>query len=374
MGTVPAPNRPVSILGVLSRLGTGLRDRRSSISFRRATRVFTLGLVSVMTVIGFTSSPAFGAAAINLGNATPDAVVAGTTITNTGNSVLTGDMSLSPGTSITGFPPGTASGTTNAANATSLAAQTSATAAYGVAAGETPFTTLAGGLVGGLTLSPGVYTASSAMQLTGPVTLNAGGDASAVFIFQAGSTLTTASAASVVLEGGAQACNVYWQVGSSATLGSTTSFVGTILALASVTLNTGASVDGRVFAQTGAVTLDDNVITVPTCSVAPAPTTTTTTTTTKPTTTTTTPTKTKPPVTTVATKKPGGTGTTHSGGKGGAGSTPGSSTTIIPKGAPATGEGGMAGSGSSPLGLIGLGAIVVFAGATSVAIRLRRRH
>ncbi len=241
MGTVPAPNRPVSFLGVLSRLGTGLRDRRRSITFRRATSVFTLGFVSVMTVIGFTSSPAFGAAAINLGNATPDAVVAGTTITNTGNSVLTGDMSLSPGTSITGFPPGTASGTTNAANATSLAAQTSATAAYGVAAGETPFTTLAGGLVGGLTLSPGVYTASSAMQLTGPVTLNAGGDASAVFIFQAGSTLTTASAASVVLEGGAQACNVYWQVGSSATLGSTTSFVGTILALASVTLNTGAT-------------------------------------------------------------------------------------------------------------------------------------
>jgi hypothetical protein len=323
-----------------------------------------------MTVIGFTSSPAFGATALNLGNATPDAVVAGTTITNTGNSVLTGDMSLSPGTSITGFPPGTASGTISAANATSLAAQTSATAAYGVAAGETPFTTLAGGIVGGLTLSPGVYTASTAMQLTGPVTLNAGGDASAVFIFQAGSTLTTASAASVVLEGGAQACNVYWQVGSSATLGSTTSFVGTILALASVTLNTGATVDGRVFAQTGAVTLDDNVITVPTCSTAPAPTTTTTTATTKPTTTTTTPTKTKSPVTT---KKPG-TGTTHSGGKGGAGSTPGSSTTIIPKGAPATGEGGMAGSGSSPLGLIGLGAFVVFASATSVAIRLRRRH
>lgn len=161
--------------------------------------------------------------------------------------------------------------------------------------------------------------------------------------------------------------------GSSATLGSTTSFVGTILALASVTLNTGATVDGRVFAQTGAVTLDDNVITVPTCSAPTTPTTTTTTTTTTAAPTT----PTKAPVTTVSTKKPGGTGTTHNGGTGGTGgtgSTPGSSTTIIPKGAPATGEGGMAGSGSSPLGLIGLGAIVVSMSATSVAIRLRRRR
>jgi hypothetical protein len=367
MGIVPAPNRPVSLLRSISRVHT--------LALRRATSVCAVGFVSVITLIGFTSSPAFGVAAINLGNAKPDAVIAGTTITNTGNSVLTGDISLSPGTSIVGFPPGTASGTSDAGDATSLAAQTSATAAYGVAAGETPFTTLAGGTVGGLTLSPGVYTASSAMQLTGPLTLNAGGDASAVFIFQAGSTLTTASAASVVLEGGAQACNVYWQVGSSATIGSTTSFVGTILALASVTLNTGATVDGRVFAQTGAVTLDDNVITVPTCNALPAPTTTTTTTTPVSTPTTTPTTTTKSPVTTVATKKPGGTATTHSGGKGGTvgtGSTPGSSTTIIPKGAPATGEGGMAGSGSSPLGLIGLGAIVVFASATSVAIR--RRH
>ncbi len=372
MGTVPAPNRPVSHLGIISRLRAEVRDRRP-IDVGRATTVFAIGLVGAITCASFTSSSAFGAAAIDLGSATPDAVVAGTTITNTGNTVLTGDISLSPGTSIVGFPPGVASGTSNAADATSLAAQTSATAAYGVAAGETPFTTLAGGTVGGLTLSPGVYEASSALQLTGPVTLNAGGDASAVFIFQAGSTLVTASASSVVLEGGAQACNVYWQVGSSATLGSTTSFVGTILALASVTLNSGATVDGRVFAQTGAVTLNDNVITVPTCSTPSAPTTTTTTTT--PTTTTTT----KTPVTTVATKKPGGaasSGAKHGGvgDSSGTGTTPGSPTTIIPKGAPSTGEGGAAGSGSSPLGLIGLGAIVVSASATSVAIRTRRRR
>jgi hypothetical protein len=317
--------------------------------------------------VGFAGSPAFAAAtAINLGAATPYAVIAGTTITNTGSTVITGNIGLSPGTSITGFPPGLVSGTTGAANATSLAAQTSAIAAYGVAAGATPFTTVAGGNIGGTTLSPGVYEAASAMQLTGPVTLNAGGDASAVFIFQAGSTLTTASGASVVLEGGAQACNVFWQVGSSATLGSTTSFVGTILALASVTLNSGASVNGRLLAQTGAVTLNDNIITVPTCAATSGTTTTTAATTTATTRPVTTTTKPAGAVVHPVTKK-GHKGTTTT-------TTPGSTVTIVPVGAPATGEGGTAGSGFSPLGLIGLGAITIAAGATTIALRERRRR
>jgi hypothetical protein len=359
MGTVPAPNRPDSISGHFpSAISSPLERPRAAI-VRRAASALAVGAISAITIVGFASSPAFAVAAINLGAATPDAVVAGTTITNTGSSVLTGDISLSPGTSVVGFPPGTASGTTNAADASSLAAQTSATAAYGVASSATPFTTVAGGTVGGLTLSPGVYESASAMQLTGPLTLNGGGDPSAVFIFQAGSTLTTASASSVVLENGAQACNVFWQVGSSATLGSTTSFVGTILALASVTLNTGASVDGRVFAQTGAVTLNDNVITVPTCA-ALAPTTTTTAS------------AAKTPTGTVPTKKPGGT--THPVTKKHGGTGAGTTVTIIPTGAPATGEGGTAGAGSSPLGLIGLGAIVVSIGATSLALRTRRRQ
>jgi hypothetical protein len=314
-----------------------------------------VGLLSGVLLVSLSSSDAFAAAtAVNLGSATPYAVVAGSTITNTGPTVINGDVGLSPGTSITGFPPGLVNGTTDAADATSLAAQTSSTAAFGVAAGETPFATVAAGTLGGTTLVPGIYQAAGGLSLTGTLTLNAGGDADAVFIFQSGSTLTTASGSSVVLEGGAQACNVFWTVNSSATLGTTTDFVGTILALTSITLDTGASVSGRLLAQTGAVTLDDNSVTVPTCLAATTPTTTTTTTT--PVTTTTHPKPVKKPTT--GTTKPK--------------SSPGS--TIIPVGAPATGEGGTAGSSFSPLGLIGLGAIAFSATAASIAWRARRRR
>ncbi len=331
--------------------------------------MFGVGVLSLLTVLSVTGSDAFGATSVNLGSATPYAVLAGSTVTNTGSSVITGDVGLSPGTSITGFPPGLASGTTDSADAVSLAAQTSSTAAFGVASGETPFNTVAAGTLGGTTLVPGVYRSASALSLTGSVTLNAGGDADAVFIFQAGSSLTTASGSSVVLEGGAQACNVFWTVGSSATIGSSTSFVGTILALTSITMNTGASLSGRALAQTGAVTLDDNTITVPTCLAATATTTTTTTTTVTGTTGTTPPgtTPTKHPVTVkkpvakkpVATAKPAAS----AGG-----------VTIIPVGAPATGEGGTAGSSFSPLGLIGLVAIAGSVVAGSIAVRTRRRR
>jgi hypothetical protein len=232
-------------------------------------------LLSFVTLIAFASESAMAAVTpINLGAATPYAVVAGSTITNTGSSVIGGNIGLSPGTSITGFPPGLVSGTTGAADATSLAAQNSSTAAYLVAAGETPFSTVAAGTLGGTTLVPGVYQSASGLALNGTVTLNGGGDANAVFIFQAGSTLTTASGSSVALIGGAQACNVFWQVGSSATLGTTTSFVGTILAQTSITLNNGASVQGRLLAQTGAVTLNNNTINAPTCAAATTTTTT----------------------------------------------------------------------------------------------------
>lgn len=180
--------------------------RFSSHSSRRSARrrgvgVLGVGLISLVTVLAFSGSDAFAATSVNLGAATPYAVLAGTTITNTGPTVITGDVGLSPGTAITGFPPGLASGSVTSADAASLAAQNSSTAAFGVASGETPFTAIAAGALGGTTLVPGVYQASSALSLTGTLTLNAGGNTAAVFIFQAGSSLTTASSSSVVLEG-----------------------------------------------------------------------------------------------------------------------------------------------------------------------------
>jgi Ice-binding-like len=375
MRTIPATNRSVFVWGTFSRLCAALRARRNLLRARSGVKLWGVGLLGVITVVAVTGTPAFAVTPINLGSAEPYAVIAGSTITNTGSTVITGDVGLSPGTAITGFPPGTASGTTDAADAVALAAQNSATAAFGVAAGETPFTAVPGGTIGGNTYVAGVYQAASAMQLTGTVTLNGAGDPSAVFIFQAGSTLITASNSNVVFENGAQACNVFWEVGSSATLGTTTAFAGTILALTSITLDTGASEVGGLFAQTGAVTLDDNVISTTTCSTprtpTPAPTTTTTTTTTTTPVTTTT---TGVPVAVITTTKPkGGAHPVGKGHKGTTTTTSGSSTTIIPVGAPATGEGSSV-SSFSPLGLIALGAMATSAGAGSIALRLRRRR
>ena len=356
MRTFPATDRPASSSNLL-KFRNSLRPVHLS-GVRLGLGAMAAVLLSFVTLIAFASESAMAAVTpINLGAATPYAVIAGSTITNTGSSVINGNIGLSPGTSITGFPPGLVNGTTGAADATSLLAQNASTAAYLIAAGETPFSTVAAGTLGGTTLVPGVYQSTSGLALNGTLTLNGGGDANAVFVFQAGSTLTTASGSSVALIGGAQACNVFWQVGSSATLGTTTSFVGTILAQTSITLNNGASVQGRLLAQTGAVTLNNNTINVPTCAAATTTTTTAgTTTTTSPVTTTTTTTVRKPTV-----KHPPTT-------------TLPSTPTIIPVGAPKTGEGGTAGSGASLLGFIGLGALGVGVVATSVAVRARRRH
>ena len=197
------------------------------------------------------------------------AVLGGSTVTNTGPSVITGNLGVHPGTAITGFPPGLATGVTHAADAEALQAQTDTTAAYVNLAGQECDSDLTDQDLGGMKLVPGVYCYSTSAQLTGALTLDAGGVSDAVWVFQMGSTLTTAVNSSVVLINGADPCNVYWQVGSSATLGTTTSFVGSILALASITLNNRASVRGRVLARTAAVTLDENTIGVPTCNVPP---------------------------------------------------------------------------------------------------------
>ncbi len=187
--------------------------------------------IAFITLAAFGTQAAMAATAtVNLGTSSSYAVLAGSAITNTGPTSIGGDIGLSPGTAITGFPPGgQTSGTMNIANGAALGAENDLITASVDAAGRTPFNTVTGDL-GGTTLVGGVYQSASSMALTGNVTLNGAGNPSTVWIFQAGSTLTTASASDVTLENGAQACNVFWQVGSSATLGTTTDFAGTIIA------------------------------------------------------------------------------------------------------------------------------------------------
>jgi serine protease AprX len=208
-----------------------------------------------------------GAPSIGLGTADSFAVLAGSTVTNTGPSTINGDLGLHPGTSVTGFGPGTVNGATHTADATALQAKTDLTAAYDDVAGRTPPTPAPADL-GGLMLKPGVYRSASSLALTGELALDAQGDPSAVFVFQAGSTLITASASRVRLVNGAQACNVFWQVGSSATLGTSTVFAGNILALTSISMNDGVTMNGRALARNGAVTLINDTITAPHCATA----------------------------------------------------------------------------------------------------------
>ena len=207
-------------------------------------------------------------APVDLGSATTFSVLAGQSVTNTGPTVVSGDLGVSPGTSVTGFPPGTVGGTVHAGDATAAAAQTDLTTAYNDAAGRTPATPVSGD-IGGQTLLPGVYNSTSTLGITGTVTLDAQGDPNAVFIIQVGSALTTATSSVVNLVDGAQACNVFWQVGSSATLGTNSTFQGTILAQTSITVTTGVSMFGRALARTGAVTLDTNTITTAICAPVP---------------------------------------------------------------------------------------------------------
>jgi Ice-binding-like len=213
-----------------------------------------------------------------LGAADPFGVLGASTVTNTGPTVITGDMGVSPGASCTGFPapctggPGIVTGTIHVANATSLAAQNSIVTAYNALTSQPCDVILTGTDLGGLTLTPGTYCFATSAQLTGTLTLDGLGNAGSVWVFKIGSTLTTASNSRVAFINGGQSCGTFWQVGSSATLGTTTSFAGNVLALASITLNTGADNAGGLFARTGAVTLDTNDVTrVGSCGGGPQP-------------------------------------------------------------------------------------------------------
>ena len=238
----------------------------------RTRLALALALVCATTLlVTAVGPPSAGAATptISLGTAANFAVLAGATVTNTGPSTINGDLGLSPGTAVTGFPPGQLIGTRHAADNAASQAKIDLGTAYDDAAGR-PSTATVPVELGGTTKTPGVYDSpAGTFGITGTLTLDAQGDPDAVFIFKAASTLITASGSGVNLINGAQSANVFWQVGSSATLGTYSTLRGTVMALASITVTTGVTVDGRTLARTAAVTLDTDTVTSPTSVPAP---------------------------------------------------------------------------------------------------------
>lgn len=219
--------------------------------------LITVGL-GIPCTLAHQVSPSLGAAGAGF------TVLAGSTVANTGLTMINGDLGLSPGSAVTGFPPGVVTGMQHVADMAAAQAKLELTVAYNDAAGRTVGAITVAGNLGGLTLPPGLYKSTSSLEISsGDLTLDAQGDANAVFIFQIASTLTTTSGRQVILSGGAKAANVFWQVGSSATLGTTSVFKGTIMADQSITLATGATLEGRALTRVAAVTLDANVITIP---------------------------------------------------------------------------------------------------------------
>jgi len=239
----------------------------SPASFTRIRRA-TLALA---VACAFAAIPAGAqASAINLGTVSSFVVLGGASVTNIGPSVLDGDLGVSPGTSLTGFNSATVNGDIHNNDGVASGAQADLAVAYDAAAGQPVTADLTGQDLGGLVLTKGAYNYASSAQLTGTVTLDAEGDPNAQFVFMIGSTLTTASASRVELVNGASPCNVFWQIGSSATLGTTTAFQGNVMTLADITANNGASVIGRLLARTaGAVSLENNVLNNVGCGTGP---------------------------------------------------------------------------------------------------------
>lgn len=322
-------------------------------------RAATTTAVAALLLAGPLASSAQAAAVVvPLGTSAAFSVLAGSTVTNTGTTTIDRNVGVSPGTAVTGSASMTVGGTYHQADAVALQAKNDLTTAYTNARGQTPRNAQDAEL-GGETLVGGVYNRPAAMALTGALTLDGQDDPDSVWVFQAGTTLTTGSASSVVLIRGANPCNVFWQVGSSATLGTTTAFVGTIMANQTITMRTGATLQGRALARVGAVNLQSNVITTPNCQYdvnvadgTDAPTTAT-----------------------------GGTGGT--GGSGGSGGRGGSSTSgssganqvaTAPQGAVDTGRASSANPIDGPsVALISVAMAAGLATVTAVAERRRRR-
>ncbi|WP_405807748.1 ice-binding family protein [Streptomyces sp. NBC_00210] len=235
-----------------------------------ATTAFVLGLALVCSAALLAlATSARAATAVDLGTADSYAVLAGSEVTNSGSTVIYGDVGVSPGTSISGFPPGTINGATHSNDAAAIQAQSDLTTAYNAAAAQAPTGSVAGD-IGGTTKTAGVYKSTSTLAVTGTLTLDAEGDPNAVFIFQVASSLTISNSATIALINGAQPCNVFWQIGITATLGTNASFEGTIMALTSITVEANTRIRGRALARNAEVTLISDVIVRPSCIIGPS--------------------------------------------------------------------------------------------------------
>lgn len=257
------PTWSVVASGGVINSGTGLFDAGTTLAtFPSTVRACnSTGTVCGFATVTVANTPPIGP---QLGTAQTYGILAGSTVTCVTGGTINADVGVSPGSTTTGFPPCTITGATHLADATAATAQNDLTTAYNALAGLACGTTVTPADLGGRTLAPGVYCAATSMGVTGTVTLDGQGDANALFVFQMGSTLTTGTSANVALINGAQAKNVWWQVGSSATLGTGTTFRGNILALTSITLVDNATMLGRALARNGAVSLGtNNTITLP---------------------------------------------------------------------------------------------------------------
>jgi hypothetical protein len=227
-----------------------------------ASAVALIGMLAGAQIVA-----ASGPVTVGLGTAAPFAVLAASTVTNTGPTTITGELGIFSGAAVTGFPPGTVSGAIHKADAVALQAKKDLVTAYNAAAGSKPVTAVPAGKLGGKTLVGGVYSGGT-LALTGTLTLDGQNDPNSVWVFQTKSTLITASTSKVALIRGASPCNVFWQVTSSATLGSGSTFVGTIMALTDITMANGVTVNGRALARNGGVTLINDKINNSSCSAA----------------------------------------------------------------------------------------------------------